>query len=48
MSFANAALGGTVEEEAEAFKIIVTTVMDKLQGTQEVPGTASTNSIDSS
>ena len=43
MSFANAGLGGTVEEEAEAFKTIVATVMDKLQGALGTPTPATTN-----
>lgn len=31
MSFANAGMGGTVEEEMEAFKTIVQVVSEKLQ-----------------
>lgn len=34
MSFANAGMGGTVEEEMEAFKTIVQVVLGKLQKTE--------------
>jgi hypothetical protein len=40
MSFANAGMGGTVEEEMEAFKTIVQVVSEKLQLSGTKPTTA--------
>lgn len=40
MSFANAGMGGTVEEEMEAFKTIVQVVTEKLQLSNIKPTTA--------
>lgn len=38
ISFANTGLGGTVEEEMEAFKKVVDVALDKLQGVIKSPG----------
>jgi hypothetical protein len=40
MSFANAGMGGTVEEEMEAFKTVVQVVSEKLQLSGTKPTTA--------
>lgn len=37
ISFANTGLGGTVEEEMEAFKKVVEVTLDKLQGVIKTP-----------
>lgn len=38
MSFANAGLGGTVEEEIEAFQMVVKAVLERLQPIIKTPG----------
>ena len=40
MSFANAGMGGTVEEEMEAFKNVVQVVLDRLRPLVKAPATA--------
>jgi len=39
MSFANAGMGGTVEEEMEAFKSVVQVVLDRLRPLVKAPAT---------
>ncbi|EQL02829.1 hypothetical protein OCS_01467 [Ophiocordyceps sinensis CO18] len=43
MSFADAGMGGTVEEEMEAFRGIVDVVLERLRGLQTASGAATQN-----